>query len=139
MAWLLTTLFRWVLWFLLTSDASVLNLGIGLVVAALLPRSRQGRRSRSGFLRALLGALVAVPQAYLEAAALLGASGEQEQWLEQPSHSRGDALVMFLEVLAITLTPFTLVLGLSSADGSPVYRVHSLRPQRPSPIAGGRP
>ncbi len=130
MTWTLTTAFRLGLWFLLTSDASPLNLAIGLLVAVLLPRSRRLRRSRAGLGRALLGALAAVPQAYLEAAALVGASAEQEQVIEQPSHSRGDPLVMFLEVLAITLTPFTLVLGLSPGDGSPLYRVHSLRPLR---------
>jgi multicomponent Na+:H+ antiporter subunit E len=139
MAWLVTTLFRLGLWFLLTSDASALNLGIGLVVAVLLPRSRKARGSRQGLARALLRALAAVPQAYLEAAAFLQSSTEQEQWIEQPSRSGGDPLVMFLEVLAITLTPFTLVLGLSPGDGSPVYRVHSLRPLKPARPAGGRP
>lgn len=139
MAWLLTTLFRLGLWFLLTSDASALNLGIGLVVAVLLPRPRKARGSRRGLARALLAALAAVPQAYLEAAALLRSNAEYERWSEQPSRSGGDPLVMFLEVLAITLTPFTLVLGLSPADGSPVYRVHSLLPLKAARPAGGQP
>ncbi|MFM1812295.1 MAG: hypothetical protein RLZZ336_1233 [Cyanobacteriota bacterium] len=139
MDWLLTTLFRWGLWFLLTSDGSVLNLTIGLVVAVLLPRSRRVSRWHPGLGRALLTALAAVPQAYLEAAACLMAKAEQEQWIEQPSRSGGDPLVMFLEVLAITLTPFTLVLGLGPGDGSPVYRVHSLRPRKRPRPAGGCP
>jgi multicomponent Na+:H+ antiporter subunit E len=139
MIWLLTTVFRWGLWFLLTSDASVLNLGLGLAVAVFLPRSRRVCRSRSELGRALWAALVAVPKAYLEAAALLGAKAEQERWLTVPSRSRGDVLVMFLEVLAITLTPFTLVLGVSAGDGSPLYNVHALKPLRERPKGGHQP
>jgi multicomponent Na+:H+ antiporter subunit E len=139
MSWLLTTLFRWGLWFLLTSDATSLNLVIGFAVAVVLPRSRHRDRARSGLVRALIAALVAVPKAYLEAAALLGAQHEHEQWIALPSRSRGDVLVMFLEVLAITLTPFTLVLGLSSADGTPIYSVHSLRPVRHRQIPADHP
>lgn len=46
----------------------------------------------------------------------------------QPLGPPSQRLVIFLEVLAITLTPFTLVLGLSRVDGRPIYRIHQLRP-----------
>jgi len=88
-------------------------------------------------LRALRRSLVAVPAAYGEALALIGAGGnEQERWLEQPAGLPSQRLVIFLEVLAITLTPFTIVLGLSRADGRSIYRIHQLRPRplhKPSP------
>jgi multicomponent Na+:H+ antiporter subunit E len=136
MAWLLTTAFRWALWFLLTNDGSSLNLAIGLVVALLLPRARRANRSLPALLRAMAQALVAIPKAYVEAVALLGAASKREDWIEQPSHSRHDPLLIFLEVLAITMTPFTIVLGLSQ-DGGPLrYRVHRLMPARPSASAG---
>ena len=36
---------------------------------------------------------------------------------------------MFLEVFAITLTPFTIVLGLSDGERGACYTIHQLRPR----------
>lgn len=125
---LLSCLLRLLLWYLLTADSSALNLSIGVALALLLPHAQGPRQSLGPLLRALGQALLAVPQAYGEALALIGGGREQERWLEQPASAPGQRLVIFLEVLAITLTPFTLVLGLSRVDGRPIYRIHQLRP-----------
>jgi multicomponent Na+:H+ antiporter subunit E len=136
MGFLLSCLLRLLLWYLLTADSSALNLAIGAALALLLPHAQGPRQPLGPLLRALGQALVAVPQAYGEALALIGGGREQERWLEQPASPPSQRLVIFLEVLAITLTPFTLVLGLSRVDGRPIYRIHQLRPlPRRSPTA----
>ncbi len=125
---LLSAVLRLLLWYLLTADSSALNLSVGVALALLLPHAQGPRQPLGPLLRALWHALVAVPRAYGEALALIGGGREQELWLEQPASAPSQRLVIFLEVLAITLTPFTLVLGLSRADGRPIYRIHQLRP-----------
>lgn len=128
MGFLLSCLLRMLLWYLLTADSSAVNLLIGVALALLLPHAQGPRQPLGPLLRALWRALVAVPQSYGEALALIAGGSEQERWLEQPASPPSQRLVIFLEVLAITLTPFTLVLGLSRVDGLPVYRIHQLRP-----------
>jgi len=129
MGFLLSCLLRLLLWYLLTADSSAVNLLIGVALALLLPHAQGPRQPLGPLLRALWQALLAVPLAYGEALALIQAGGvEQERWLQQPASPPRQRLVIFLEVLAITLTPFTLVLGLSRVDGRPIYRIHQLRP-----------
>jgi len=129
MGFLLSCLLRLLLWGLLTADTSAVNLLIGVALALLLPHAQGPRQPLGPLLKALWRALMAIPLAYGEALALIGGSrGEQERWLEQPASPPSQRLVIFLEVLAITLTPFTLVLGLSRVEGRPIYRIHQLRP-----------
>jgi multicomponent Na+:H+ antiporter subunit E len=130
MGYLLSVVFRLALWGLLTADISAINLLIGLALALLLPHAQGPRQPLRPLLRALGRAMVAVPLAFAEALALIQAGGsEEETWLHEPASGGGQRLVIFLEVLAITLTPFTLVLGLSQLDGRDVYTVHRLGPK----------
>lgn len=138
MGYALSCLFRLLLWGLLTADTSPPNLLIGFGLAVLLPHARGRRQPLAPLLRALGHSLMAVPLAYGEALTLIcGGPEEQESWIERPASSTSHRLVVFLEVLAITLTPFTIVLGLHRVDGQPTYRIHQLRPQRPA--GGPRP
>ncbi len=125
---LLSVAFRLALWCMLTSDLSWLNLLIGLVVALLLPRARS--RSLPLPMRALLLAiarsLLAIPQAYGEALRLIVAPAVVEREASEPATDRALPLLVFLDVFRITLTPFTIVLGLE--DGGRRYRIHSLIP-----------
>ncbi|MCS5700644.1 sodium:proton antiporter [Cyanobium sp. FGCU-52] len=133
MGFLLSCLLRLVLWGLLTAETSAINLLIGLALAVLLPHARGPRQPLAPLLRALWGALVAIPVSYGEALSLIRGGGDEERWLEQPASAPSQRLVIFLEVLAITLTPFTLVLGLSRVEGRPIYRIHQLRPRPSTP------
>lgn len=129
MGFVLSCLLRLLLWALLTADTSRSNLLIGLALAVLLPHARGPRQPLGPLLRALWRALAAIPVSFSEALALIRAGGEEkERWLELPASPPSQRLVIFLEVLAITLTPFTLVLGLSRVEGRPVYLIHQLRP-----------
>jgi|LakMenE01Jun11ns_1017448.scaffolds.fasta_scaffold9108044_1 multicomponent Na+:H+ antiporter subunit E len=134
MVFLLSCLFRLLLWTLLTSDLSAVNLAIGVGLALLLPHARGPREPLAPTLRALMRSLIAVPLAYGEAFALIGSGDrEEESWIERPAGDPRHRLLIFLEVLAITLTPFTIVLGLSNGERGPHYTIHQLRPRRGKP------
>ena len=134
MMFLLSCLFRLLLWTLLTADLSAVNLAIGAGLAVLLPHARGPRHRLAPTLRALGRSLLAVPLAYGEALALISSGDrEQESWIERPAGDPRHRLLIFLEVLAITLTPFTIVLGLNDGSRGPHYRIHQLRPRRGKP------
>ena len=134
MGFLLSCLFRLLLWTLLTADLSGVNLAIGVALALLLPHARGPRQPLAPALRALWRSLIAVPLAYGEAIALIGSGDrEEESWIERPAGDPRHRLLIFLEVLAITLTPFTIVLGLSNGPRGPHYTIHQLRPHRGKP------
>ncbi|MFM7634355.1 MAG: Na+/H+ antiporter subunit E [Cyanobacteriota bacterium] len=132
MTWLFTSGFRLLLWFLLTADASAANLLIGLALAMLLPRGRSARGPLRPLLAVLLRSLLAVPRAYAEALALMLAPMEREQLVTLQTRGLSSPLATFLDVFAITLTPFTIVLGLQDQGGTPSYRVHQVRPAGPA-------
>jgi len=129
-AWLLSTGFRLLLWFLLTSDGTALNLLIGLALALSLPRSGSGRWPLRCLGPVMLQSLVAIPRAYAEAVTLVVAPAERERFIVLPGSGNPSPLVVFLEVFAITLTPFTIVLGVQSDANALRYRVHQLLPSR---------
>ena len=131
MAFVLSCLFRLLLWALLTADLSAINLAIGVGLALLLPHARGPGEPLGPTLRAQLRSLAAVPLAYGEALALMVAGDrEREGWIERPAGDPSNRLLIFLEVFAITLTPFTIVLGLSEGSRGPHYTIHQLRPRR---------
>lgn len=140
MALLLSTAFRVLLWLLLTADFSGHNLLIGLVIALLLPQVRNPGEPLGPMLRALVRSVVAIPLAFVEAVMLIANPGaEQESWIERSASGSSAPLVIFLEVLAITLTPFTIVLGVRADGPAPRYRIHQLRPVRRSRGAAVEP
>ncbi len=130
MAWLLSTGFRVLLWFLLTADASAVNLLIGLGLAVALPRARSARWSLRQMGVVVTQSLVAIPRAYGEAMALVLSAGDRETFTVLPSRGIPSPLAVFLEVFAITLTPFTIVLGVQTDGQALRYRVHQLLPGR---------
>ncbi len=136
---LLTTAFRLALWFLLTADLSLLNAVIGVVVALLLPRARSRPVPLRVLLAALGSSLLAVPRAYGEALLLIFASHLEEREISEPVTDPAVPLLVFLDVFRISLTPFTIALGLD-ADAAR-YRIHELAPRksRRPPAGGERP
>ncbi|MCP9926638.1 Na+/H+ antiporter subunit E [Cyanobium sp. CH-040] len=124
---LLNVALRVGIWMLLTQDPRTLNVLIGVGVALLLPL----HRDRAVPLRDLAGAvgavLVAVPQAFHQAVLLLTRRRREGYGLVPGSGRRSD-LLMFLEVFTITLTPFSICLGMDRAGRH--YQVHTLTPER---------
>ncbi len=132
----LTIAFRLALWCLLTADPRPVNLAIGLAVALLLP-SHRGHGLPPRQLAATVGrTLRVIPQAYAEAFRMMRIAHGRERLVEiqasealGPGRSRrAPGLLVFLDILRISFTPLTLVLGISG-DGRR-YRVHLLEPNR---------
>jgi multicomponent Na+:H+ antiporter subunit E len=123
---LITVALRLLIWALLTGDLGRVNVLIGVLVALLLPMARRSRSLPLGqLLAALCDSLRAIPQAFAEAFALLRAGRRLEEGLESQRFSdSGSALLIFLEVFRVTLTPFTIALGLEA--GGRAFRVHRL-------------
>lgn len=137
----LTIAFRLALWCLLTADPRPVNLAIGLAVALLLP-SHRGHGLPLRQLAAAMGrTLRVIPQAYAEAFRMMRIPHGREQLVEIPASERvgpgrarrAPGVLVFLDILRISFTPLTLVLGIS-ADGRR-YRLHLLEPNR-QPLPG---
>lgn len=132
MARLIVIGLRLLVWLLLSADLEATNVAIGIAVALLLPLPRrQPDLAFSDLRRSLLASLLAIPLAYREAFLLLCHRPEQEeQCLQRAEFSpkRPLAVVVFLDVFRITITPLTIALGMD-ADGSH-YRVHRLKLDR---------
>jgi multicomponent Na+:H+ antiporter subunit E len=125
---LLNVALRVGIWMLLTQDPRTLNVLIGAAVALLLPlHSSRGVPLRE--LAVAVGAvLVAIPQAFHQAALLLTRRPLREGCDLVPGNGRRNDVLMFLEVFAITLTPFSICLEMDPAGRH--YHVHTLTPER---------
>jgi multicomponent Na+:H+ antiporter subunit E len=125
---LLNVALRLGIWMLLTQDGRTLNVLIGAAVALLLPL----HSDRAVPLRELAGAvgavLAAIPEAFHQALLLLGRRRPREGCDLVPGNGRRNDVLMFLEVFAITLTPFSICLGMDPAGLH--YHVHTLTPER---------
>lgn len=119
---------RLLFWCLLTADVSPANLAIGLALAALLPRSKRPAPPPRALIQALWGSLVAIPRSYWEAAALIVFPRHRASHDIQPLSGEHHPLILFLEVFRVTLTPFTIALGVTSRPEG--LRIHRLMPRR---------
>ena len=132
MARLITIALRLLIWCLLSADLGTTNVVIGLAVALALPLSRRNRHlPLRQLMRLLVASLVAIPVAYWEAVLLLARGSRLQGRLESaPVTAQSSALLTFLDVFRITLTPLTIALGVE-ADGRS-YTVHRMaQPPRP--------
>ena len=135
MARLITVALRLLIWLLLSADITLINFLIGLLVAMLL---QMGRRSRplppQQLLASLFSSLAAIPQAYIEAMQLLlGGKALEERLESQRFIGPRSALLVFLEVFRVTITPLTIALGIEPEGRA--FRVHRLAPP-PAPRQG---
>jgi multicomponent Na+:H+ antiporter subunit E len=125
---LLNVALRLGLWMLLTQDPRTLNVLIGLAVALLLPIESTRALPVQDLIRAMGHVLVAIPQAFHQAVLLLGRGRLREGFGTVPGKGRRNDLLMFLEVFTITLTPFSICLGMDPGGRS--YHVHTLTPEQ---------
>ncbi|TVS03469.1 MAG: hypothetical protein EA413_10680 [Cyanobium sp. PLM2.Bin73] len=128
MSRLIVIALRMLIWLLLSADPELLNVAIGLAVSLALPLPRRVRALSPGqFWRALGESVTALPQAYSQAARLLLHRRLEESVVhDEPARvgGRASSVLVFLDVFRITLTPFTIALGLEG--GGRRYRVHEL-------------
>ena len=123
---------RLAIWFLLTADFSLANITIGIFIAIILPQSYDSYRNPGAlkdWLRALGEAIVAIPQAYIEALQIMIFPHNQEEIvMEQVRPNRTPGLI-FLDIFVITFTPKTIVLEYHQ-EGQ--YEVHRVRRRKKS-------
>jgi multicomponent Na+:H+ antiporter subunit E len=125
---LLTVAFRLGIWLLLTSDRRTVNVLIGLAVALLLPMQRHRRLPLRPLASATLAMVAAIPVAFSQALRLIVTQQPREGLERLPGQGRSSSLLMFLEVFTITITPFSICLGMDR--GTRHYLVHTLTPGR---------
>lgn len=119
----LNLLLRLTIWFLLTADLSLANIAIGVGVCLLLPRQGTAPGALRDWLRALGETLVAIPQAYLEAAEIILRPHRCEAiTMERVKPNRTPGLI-FLDIFIITFTPKTIVLKYHQNGWYEVHRV----------------
>lgn len=126
----LNLLLRLTIWFLLTSDLSLANIIIGVIVALLLPHTPLSPGSLKDWLRALREVLVAIPQAYVEAVEIIIRPHRfEDTTMERVKPQRTPGLV-FLDIFLITFTPKTIVLKYHERGWYEVHRVRRSAPRR---------
>ena len=124
----LNLILRLTIWFLLTSDLSLANIIIGVIVALLLPGRQRVPEALRDWLRVLGEVLVAIPQAYVEAVEIIFRPHNHEDVIiERVKPQRTPGLV-FLDIFLITFTPKTIVLKYHEQGW---YEVHLVRRRRP--------
>ena len=116
-----------VIWFLLTADMSLTNIIIGISIALLLPRSTMAPGVLKDWLRALWEAIVAIPQAYLEAIEIMMRPHPHEEVTMERVKPRRTPGLIFLDIFLITFTPKTIVLKYHERGW---YEVHWVRRRR---------
>lgn len=120
---ILDLVLRLTIWFLLTADASVPNIVIGVGVALLLPRSATSPGKLNDWLRALWEAVVAIPQAYIEAVEIMVRPHNREDVAMERVKPRRTPGLIFLDIFLITFTPKTIVLKYHERGWYEVHRV----------------
>jgi len=115
---------RLTIWFLLTADFSLANIAIGIIIAALLPRSNTPPEPLREWLGVLGKILMAIPIAYLEAFELIFRPHRHEDVIMEKVPNHRSPLLIFLDVLLITFTPKTIVVKYHEEG---FYEVHRVR------------
>jgi multicomponent Na+:H+ antiporter subunit E len=123
----LNLILRLTIWFLLTANLSVANIIIGVSIALLLPGRPKAPGRLKDWMRALWEALVAIPQAYMEAFEIIFRPHNHEDvTMERVKPGRTSGLI-FLDIFLITFTPKTIVLKYHENGW---YEVHWVRRRR---------
>ncbi|MEM6352893.1 MAG: Na+/H+ antiporter subunit E [Cyanobacteria bacterium P01_D01_bin.14] len=111
------------IWFLLTADASLVNIIIGVCVALIIPQRFTRPSAIKEWLRVLGEILVAIPSAYKEAVEIMVRPHRLEAvTLERVRPSRTPGLI-FLDIFLITFTPKTVVLNYREEGWYEVHQV----------------
>ncbi len=119
----LDLLLKLTIWFLLTSDISLANIIIGVVICVLLPKKLTSPGKLKDWFRALVEVVIAIPQAYVEAIEIMLFPHKQEKIkMERVKPLRTPGLI-FLDIFVITFTPKTIVLKYHEEGWYEVHRI----------------
>lgn len=118
---------RLTIWFLLTSDLSIENIIIGIIVALILPRGYPSKEVLKDWLTVLAKIMLAIPQAYIEAFEIMIRPHQHEDVILEKIPANRSPRLIFLDIFLITFTPKTIVYKYRQ-DGW--YEVHRVLPRR---------
>ncbi|MGB3263890.1 MAG: Na+/H+ antiporter subunit E [Microcoleus sp.] len=118
---------RLTIWFLLTSDLSLVNIIIGVVIAFLLPRGYTSPERFKDWVRAIKKILIAIPVAYIEAFEIIIRPHNEEDIILERVKLKRSPIMIFLDVFVITFTPKTIVVRHNHAGS---YEVHRVLPRK---------
>jgi multicomponent Na+:H+ antiporter subunit E len=131
----LNIILRLTIWLLLTSDLSIENIAIGIVISLVLPHTHRSIPRSGGsangslrdWLRALGKILRAIPIAYIEAIEMIFRPHQAEDVEIERVPANRSAGLIFLDIFLITFTPKTIVYKYTQDGGYEVHRVKRRR------------
>lgn len=123
----LNIILRLTIWLLITSDLSIENIAIGIIISLILPNSRESIGTVRDWLQALGKIAMAIPIAYIEAIEMILQPHQAEDIIiERVPPNRSSGLI-FLDIFLITFTPKTIVYKYHQDGGYEVHRVKRRR------------
>jgi multicomponent Na+:H+ antiporter subunit E len=117
---------RLTIWFLLTSDFSITNIIIGIIIAFLLPRGYTSKEKLTEWLKVISQILIAIPVAFKEAFEIILRPHKQEEIIMENVKIKRSPLLVFIDIFLITFTPKTIVVK-HHEEGW--YEVHYIKPR----------
>ncbi len=114
---------RIVIWFLLTASLSVTNIIIGVIICLLMPHYRSESIRLKDIVQGIGRIIKAIPQAYIEAIAMVCQPHKYEEVHMERTENRRSAGLIFLDIFLITFTPKTVVLGHHEDGWYVIHRV----------------
>lgn len=112
------------IWFLLTSDLSITNIIIGVIIALVLPRGQTPKSKLKQWLKVIIKIFIAVPIAFKEAFEIMLYPHHQEEIIMERVKPKRSLHLIFLDIFLITFTPKTIVLKYHEEGW---YEVHEIR------------
>ena len=126
----LTLAFRLIFWLLITSNFNVSNILIGLVVSLAIPFGTYKSLQLKAILPSVFNILKTVPNLFLETLQLMLIKRPKDVFTVEPmspSSINGSKLAQFIQVIAITSTPMSLVVGKKDDNNWSVHTVSNKR------------
>lgn len=120
----LNLVLRLAIWFLLTSDLSLVNIVIGVTIALTLPQGRIQKETLKEWLEILGEIILAIPIAYKEAIEMIFNPHNQEEIVKERVKPGRTSGLIFLDIFLITFTPKTIVVKYNQSGW---YQVHVVK------------
>ncbi|MBD2152037.1 Na+/H+ antiporter subunit E [Pseudanabaena sp. FACHB-1277] len=114
---------RIVIWFLLTANFTITNIIIGISICLLMPHYHTESFRIKDVVQGIQRIIVAVPQAYIEAIAMIWQPHNHEEVTMEEAQNRRSAALVFLDIFLITFTPKTIVLKHRQDGWYDIHRV----------------
>lgn len=126
----LTLAFRLIFWLLITSNFDASNILIGLVVSLAIPFGTYKSLQLKAILPSVFKILKTVPNLFSETLQLMLIKRPKDVFTVEPmspSSINGSKLAQFIQVIAITSTPMSLVIGKKDDTNWSVHTISNKR------------